>query len=88
MMIMENHCLIFKYFCGVYMYNIINLLHLGYEIIAQFMGTSEIDQNYIMTECKRSYIVMIVGSRGTKVAYRAKAHSFCTRKVYGWNFAY
>ena len=25
-------------------------------------------------------------SRGTKVAYRAKTHIFCTRKVYGWNF--
>ena len=30
----------------------------------------------------------ITVSRGTKVAYRAKAHMFCTRKVYGWNFVY
>ena len=27
-------------------------------------------------------------SRGTKVAYRAKTHIFCTRKVYGWIFVY
>ena len=27
-------------------------------------------------------------SRGTKVAYRAKTHILCSRKVYGWNFVY
>ena len=27
-------------------------------------------------------------SRGTKVAYRAKTHIFCTQKIYGWNFEY
>ena len=27
-------------------------------------------------------------SRGTKVAYRAKTHIFCTREVYNWNFVY
>ena len=27
-------------------------------------------------------------SRGTKVAYRAKTHILCTRKVYGWNLVY
>ena len=29
-----------------------------------------------------------IDSRGTKIAYRAKTHIFCTRKVYGWNFVY
>ena len=30
----------------------------------------------------------IINSQGTKVAYHAKTHIFCTRKVYGWNFVY
>ena len=48
-----------------------------------------------VSECdddKHSYLnhnsVILVYSRGTKVAYRAKTHIFCTRKVYGWNFVY
>ena len=34
------------------------------------------------------YFIKYPFSRGTKVAYRAKTHIFCTRKVYGWNFVY
>ena len=41
--------------------------------------------------CVGVYVLELVFwsySRGTKVAYRAKTHIFCTRKVYGWNFVY
>ena len=41
-----------------------------------------LNQNEISTNISMSV------SRGTKVAYRAKTHIFCTRKVYGWNFVY
>ena len=32
--------------------------------------------------------IVRTNGRGTKVAYRAKTHIFCTRKVYSWIFVY
>ena len=46
------------------------------------------DNYYIYYTCISPLQSIRSYSRGTKVAYRAKTHFFCTRKVYSWNFVY
>ena len=54
-----------------------------YEKISS--GGLEVSLSIIFIVC---ILRLYIYSQGTKVAYRAKTHIFCTRKVYGWNFVY
>ena len=76
--------------CGYSPWENILLLYEGERSLIIHMSQVIFVSQYIISKMLPSIQVKATKtvSRGTKVAYRAKTHIFCTRKVYSWNFVY